>query len=147
MDSTPQQETQITIRLGNGLPLQVDREAWRTEILPANPKAAWDEPRELANLIMDRSAQRRYRAVLEASKHLFEIDDEPVRGTALYSQDQIHNGAAPNAGKLLEDHIKAHGRSAVILVNQAQVAAQKAGTETEPEVSELLWEALELEPN
>ena len=147
MDSTPQQENQITIRLGNGLPLQVDREAWRTEILPDNLKAAWDEPRELANLIMDGFTHRMFREVLEAARHLFEIDDYPIRGTALYSQALIHNGAAANAGKLLEDHIKAHGKSAVILVNQAQVAAQKAGTETEPEVSELLWEALEHEPN
>ncbi|MEZ5339480.1 MAG: hypothetical protein R3F46_14620 [bacterium] len=143
----PEQDDRITVRLGNGLPLKVEREVWRTEILPDNLKAAWDEPPVLANLIMDGFSQRMFREVLEAAKRLHEIDTDPLRGTALYSQSLIHNGAPDNAARILDEYEKQHGQAAVLLVNRAQIAAQQAGSEADPSVSELLWQALELEPN
>ncbi|MCB1215945.1 hypothetical protein KDL44_01030 [bacterium] len=143
----PEQDDRITLRLGNGLPLKVEREVWRTEILPDNLKAAWDEPPVLANLIMDGFSQRMFREVLEAAKRLHEIDTDPLRGTALFSQSLIHNGAPDNAARILDEYEKQHGQAAVLLVNRAQIAAQKAGSEADPSVSELLWQALELEPN
>lgn len=143
----PQQEEKIVVRLQNGLPLEVEREAWRTEILPENLRATWDDPQELSQVIIDGISRRMFREILEAAKHLHEMDDNKERGAALYSQALIHNGAADNAARVLEGYLKDNPPTAVIRTNQAQIEAVKSGSEQSEEVVELLWQALELDPN
>ena len=147
MDTQQKQDDRIVLRLPSGLPLYIEREVWRTSILPDNLKANWDNPVALANLIMDGFGQRMFREVLEAAKHLHETDDRKERGAALYAQALIHNGAADNAERILAAHLADNEPTAVIRTNQAQIAAVKSGHEQAEEVATLLWQALELDPN
>jgi hypothetical protein len=147
MDTNAKQDDRIVLRLPSGLPLYINREVWRSEILPDNLTANWDSPVPLANLIMDGFGYRMFREVLAAAKHLHEIDDRKERGAALYSQALIHNGAADNAARILDEYLRENVPTAVIRTNQAQIAAAQSGNEQAPEVAELLWQALEIDPN
>ena len=66
-----------------GRQLFVTKETWRTDVLPGTIQANWDNPDQLYNLIIA-ALNDGFRAdILEAAKHLYDVDAERLRALVL----------------------------------------------------------------
>jgi len=124
-----------------GEQIHIEREEYRTKVLPYNLKENWNNPDELFNTIRAALGDNFSEDVVEASKRLLEIDPNHERGYATYSTVLINNQKKEEARKLLEDYIQKYGNTSTILTNLAL-------THKNPEDAErLVWTALQMDPN
>jgi tetratricopeptide (TPR) repeat protein len=127
-----------------GRQLFVTKETWRTDVLPGTIQANWDNPDQLYNLIIA-ALNDGFRAdILEAAKHLYDVDAERLRAANLWGIVLMEEGRLDEAEHVFNAFIRQHGESGVILTNLAKVFA-KRGDETKAE--QTLWHALEVDPN
>lgn len=122
----------------------VPREEWRVNFLDKNIKDSWDKPDQLAFLLMKALEDGFEADVIEAAKHLCEIDPKKERGSTILGIVYMANDDLDNASKTFSDYIDQFGESAAVLTNLAKVCARRG----ENTVSmEMLWHSLELDPN
>lgn len=127
-----------------GRELFITKEQWRTNVLPGSLKSNWDNPNQLYSVIIGSLNDGFFADVLDAAKHLYEIDSIPVRGVCAYGIVLMKNGRLKEAESLFLTHIQAHGEDGVVLTNLAKVYSAR----NEHQKSEdTLWRALKLDPN
>ncbi|HUB68336.1 MAG TPA: tetratricopeptide repeat protein, partial [Candidatus Methylacidiphilales bacterium] len=127
-----------------GREVQMTREEWRTKVLPLNLKKAWDQPDGLYRMIVS-ALNDGFRAdVIEASRRLYQIDSDPVRGALIWGVVLREEDRWDEAEKVFQEVTSRCGEKSIIFANLARVYA-KRGNEAKAE--ELLWHALELDPN
>lgn len=127
-----------------GRQLFVTKEAWRTDVLPGTIQANWDNPDQLYNLIIAALNDGFRAGILEAAKHLYDVDAERLRAANLWGIVLMEEGRLDEAEHVFNAFIRQHGESGVILTNLAKIFA-KRGDEAKAERT--LWHALEVDPN
>ncbi|HJU21886.1 MAG TPA: tetratricopeptide repeat protein [Casimicrobiaceae bacterium] len=122
----------------------IQKEHWRTSVLPGALKANWDNAQVLYNLIVDALGLGFSADVAEAAEHLHKTDPMPERGVCIHGIVLMKNGRLDDAEHVLRDYMKEHGEAGVLLTNVAKVYMERG---QEEEADRLLWHALEVDPN
>lgn len=127
-----------------GRELTITRKDWFESVLKGNLEQAWDNPPELANLLLS-AFNDGFMAALDApTRRLCEIDPDRERGAVYRAVFCLQTENPAEAEQVLQEHIRQHGESGVVLTNLAK--AQRAlGRPAESETT--LWRALEADPN
>lgn len=134
----------ITVYDVHGRPLRVDRETWRREILPGTLKAAWDDPDQLYDAIVEGALRDElFDDVEAASQRLLAIDPDVGRGHAVRGIVLQRTGRLREAERVLREALE-HERSGPVLTNLAKVQAQRGD---EDAAQATLDEAVALDPN
>ena len=134
----------ITVYDVHGRPLRVDRETWRQEILPGTLKAAWDDPDQLYDAIVEGALRDElFDDVEAASQRLLAIDPDVGRGHAVRGIVLQRTGRLREAERVLREALE-YERSGPVLTNLAKVQAQRGD---EDAAQATLDEAVALDPN
>ncbi len=134
----------ITVYDKFGRQLEIERDEWRTHVLPQQLIDAHDDADALYAAIVGALEDGFVDDVLPATERLYEIDTNPerchtVRGIAL-----LQSGDLEGAGFVLSDYLERFGPSGVVLTNLAKLQAAR-GLEAQSEAT--LWLALSYDPN
>ncbi len=127
-----------------GREMYLTREDWRTKVLPGSIENGWNNPDQLYAIILQSLEDGFRQDVLKAAKHLFKTDPQRVRATCLWGIVLKEEGRLDEAERVFHDYIQKNGEDGVILTNLAKVHAER---KEDSKVSEILWHALELDPN
>lgn len=127
-----------------GRPLQVEKETWRTQVLPANLAARRNDPDALCAVIVKAVHDGFAPDVLESAQHLATIDPQRLRGATLLGVVWLQLQKAAEAKRVLEAAAARHGEDGLLLTNLAKAHAALGDLAKRDET---LWRALELDPN
>jgi tetratricopeptide (TPR) repeat protein len=127
-----------------GRTCEIPREEWRTKVLPANFRDAWNKPDDLANLISLCLDDGFFADCLEPARQLQRIDPQPKRGATFLAVILLQLQQFEDAGKILTRALRRLGEDGVLLTNLAKAQAGRGDTGV---AERTLWHALELEPN
>jgi tetratricopeptide (TPR) repeat protein len=127
-----------------GREMFITRKVWRDSVLLGNLKKAWNQPDELYNMIVGALNDGFRPDVIDAAKHLYEIDPNPMRGACVWGIVLMEEGRIDEAEHVFRDHTTRHGEDGVILTNLAKVYAKR---KNDAKAELILWHALELDPN
>lgn len=134
----------IRVHDSYGREMYVARETWRTSVLLDHIKKVWDQPNELAGIIIQ-SLHDGFRAdIVKAAEHLQQIDPDKVRGTCLWGVVLLEENRLDEAEKVFTNHMARLGEEGVLLTNLAKVYS-KRGDEARAEAT--LWRGLQADPN
>lgn len=122
----------------------IKKEEWGKNVLPGVIQSHWNEPAELYDDIIMALNDGFYAKIVDAAKHLFEMDSNYERGACVWGIVLMKNGRLDEAEKVFRDFTGKHGESGVILTNLAKVIGERGG---QAESEAILWHALEVDPN
>ncbi|MGL1937213.1 MAG: hypothetical protein OCD01_19455 [Fibrobacterales bacterium] len=134
----------LTVYDEYGRELTVTKGEWVNTMLLPNIKESWNDADALYQLIINALDDGFETEILKAAKQLYTIDSIKDRGVCLYAIVLMKNRLLDKAEAILLDHINTYGKSGVVLTNLAKVYADK---EDLPKTTEILWNALEADPN
>jgi tetratricopeptide (TPR) repeat protein len=127
-----------------GREMFITKQQWREDVLPGSLKDAWNQPDKLYAVIFSALNDGFRSDVIDAAKHLYKIDPDRSRGVCVWGIVLMEEGRLEKAKKIFDHHIAQHGEDGIVLTNIAKVyAKQNDNTKAE----EILWHALELDPN
>src|SRR5687768_9075418 len=86
---------------GYGRELFLPRETWRTQILPQNIQAAWNDPDKLYGIIVMALNDGFRTDVLTAAERLHHIDPDRARGTCAWGVVLMEEGRLDDAERVL----------------------------------------------
>ncbi|SFU86468.1 hypothetical protein SAMN04487886_12381 [Clostridium sp. DSM 8431] len=127
-----------------GKRIQMSSSKWKTEVIPAKLKAAWNNATVLYEEIMNAVNDGFPEEVVKAAEHLQEIDEVKERSATALGIVYLRCNRISDSEKVLNGYIAENGKSSIILTNLAK--AYDAEGEKEKSV-EALEEAIELNPN
>jgi len=127
-----------------GREMFITKQQWRDNVLLEDIKKAWNEPDELYNMIFSALNDGFRSDVVDAAKQLYRIDPDRSRGACVWGIVLMEEDRLDEAEKVFRDHIEKHGEDGVILTNLAKVYAKR---KDDTKAEEILWHALELDPN
>jgi lipopolysaccharide biosynthesis regulator YciM len=127
-----------------GHQLFVPKEEWRQKVLPAQLKKNWGHADRLFCDISFAVQDGFFPEVLEAVRHLVEIDANRERSATLCGVVLMKVGRLDEAERLLKDHLQKTGESGVVLTNLAKIYAEQ-GKKADSELT--LRHALKIDPN
>ncbi len=133
----------ITVYTENGQPLKVEREQFRSEMLPQQLKNVMDKPEQLYNTIISAVNDGFHADVLDAAKKLYETDTVKERATTGYGVVLMQNGQLDEAEELFNNFLK-EVKSPVIMTNLAKLNDIRGNKEAR---YTLLEDALNINPN
>lgn len=140
---SPKEGEPIKVFDGYGRELHITREAWRT-ILPGNLKAVWNDPEQLAQLVIQCMQDEFFAEMQIPAEHLVRIDPNRERAAAILGIVYLKLGLLDAAEKALQRYVEDHGPTGSILTNLAKVYAARG---QQARVDQTLWRALEMDPN
>ena len=140
----PDQPATITVFDEYGRELQIEREVWRREVLPAQLREQWSDPDALASSIIMSLEDGFAADLVDAAKRLNAIDPNPERGTCLYGIVLLETKRIAEAERVLRGALEKQPRSAALLTNLAKVHDAKGETQKSQQV---LWQAITADPN
>ena len=117
---------------------------WKEEVIPAKIKNAWNKPSDLYNELVEAIEGGFVEDILEAAKHLRDVDEIKERGTTILAIAYMSMRDFQSAEKVLLEFIDEYGKSGIVLTNLAKVYDNKGEKD---KVLETLWEGLNIEPN
>lgn len=129
---------------GYGRELFITRQQWRDNVLLGNIQKAWDQPDELYQMIVGALNDGFRSDVIDAARHLYEIDPNPERGACIWGIVLMEENHLEKAEKVFRDFLTQHGETGSILTNLAKVQSSRGETE---KAEATLWHALEIDPN
>jgi tetratricopeptide (TPR) repeat protein len=127
-----------------GRELWISKDEWRRNVLPGALKERWNDPAELYCIVVSALRDGFRSDLVEAAKHLHEIDPDPIRSACVWGIVLKEEGRLDEAERVFRDHIAQHGEEGSILTNLAKVFSKR---KDEAKVDEILWHALEIDPN
>jgi tetratricopeptide (TPR) repeat protein len=127
-----------------GRAVSIGREAWRKDVLLPNLQTNRNNPDALYDIIIAALNDDFGADVLESARYLAEHDPQPQRGAMVLGLVLLQLKDHEGARAILERAIARHGENAYLLANLAR--AHAAGGDDE-RAQELIWRALQLEPN
>jgi len=134
----------ITVYDQFGREMRLTREQWLNNVLLDNLKKHWEQPDELANLLVNAFQDGFFAEVQDAAEQLYAIDHNKHRSATLLAIVYMRTGDPRSAESLLTKHIAKHGEEGVVLTNLAKA---KADLGKKDDSMQTLWRALELDPN
>jgi len=138
-----EQGEQIRVYDEFGRELLISKQDWLDSVL-LNLKKAWNNPDELASLLISAFQDGFHVEVEDAAKRLHKIDPEVHRGASLLAIVCLQTDRAKQAEKLLTTHVARHGEEGTVLTNLAKAQAAQGRP---AKAMETLWRGLELDPN
>lgn len=127
-----------------GRELFISKDEWRKNVLPGSIQSQWNHPDQLFGVILGALNDGFSADVVNASRQLYKIDTDPVRGACVWGIVLMEENRLDEAEKVFRDFISRHGEAGVILTNLAKVyASRKDDTQAE----RILWRGLEVDPN
>lgn len=139
----PESENVVELQNEKGETVKIDKEQFRTEILPQEFENSNDDPQKLSVLILTALEKGFPKECLEPARRLFEIDTDKERGTTILGIVLLHNNSADEAEKLYLEYLEGVD-SLVIKFNLAKVY----DVQGKPELSfELLTKVVKTNPN
>jgi tetratricopeptide (TPR) repeat protein len=127
-----------------GRTLEVEKETWRTQVLPANLAATRNDPDALYSLIVNALHSGFAADVLESARHLATIDPQKLRSATLLGIVWLQLGKPDEAKRVLESALARYGEEGSLLTNLAKAHAALGDPSKRDET---LWCALQLDPN
>jgi tetratricopeptide (TPR) repeat protein len=127
-----------------GRELQVPRDKWRDEILPATLRTHWDEGDALYGDILQALHDGFVDEVAAAVARLRELEPESARSATALAFVEMKQGRLDEAQQLLEGYVDRHGPEGVVLNNLAKVHAERGDNDL---VERTLWRSLQADPN
>lgn len=134
----------IKVHDGYGREIQITRADWREKMLLPNVKAKWNTPDALYGLILSGLRDGVVAELLDAGKHLSEIDPQIERGFVTYGIILLKMERFDEAEAVFREAITKVGETGALLTNLAKIDAQR-GEHVKAEA--MLWRAIELDPN
>lgn len=134
----------IRVHDAYGREMFITRQQWRDNVLLGNLQKVWDKPDDLYQMILS-ALNDGFRAdVLDAARHLHQIDPDHERGACLWGIVLLEEGRLDLAETVFKNFIAQYGETGAILTNLAKVHSNR-GDHAKAEAT--LWHALELDPN
>ena len=127
-----------------GRKMFISREDWRKSVLPGSLEKAWNDPEQLYAVIFSALDDGFRSDVVDAAKQLYKIDPDRSRGTCVWAIVLKEEGRLDESENVLRDYLKKHGEEGVIVTNLAKIYARR---KDHAKAEQLLWHALELDPN
>jgi tetratricopeptide (TPR) repeat protein len=127
-----------------GREMLVSKENWQKSILPAAIKDNWNNPDKLYGVVAGSLEDGLFAEVLDAARHLCEIDRMSVRATLVYGIVLMKTGQLDEAERVLRTYNETQGEDGYIMTNLAKVHAERGDMS---EAERVLWRALEIDPN
>jgi tetratricopeptide (TPR) repeat protein len=127
-----------------GRELFITKEQWRTNVLPGSLQSNWNNPDQLYGIIIGSLNDGFFVDVLDAAKHLYEIDPVTMHGACAYGIVLMKNNKLDDAEAIFLAYIRKHGEDGIVLTNLAKVYAARNEMQ---KADETLWKALTLDPN
>ncbi len=127
-----------------GRELRVEPEEWRSKVLPLLIRKEWDDPAALYGTVAMAVEQGFLEESLPGAERLLVIHHDSERSHTLLAHVRMELGSPEEAKCILEDCLRIHGRSALVLTRYARVLA-KGGEQKK--ALETLWDALRVDPN
>lgn len=129
---------------GYGREMFITRQQWKDNVLGANIQKVWNQPDDLSNMILSALNDGFHSEVVAAAEHLHQIDPNPVRSACIWGIVLLESGQLDRAEMIFRNFLAGHGEDGAILTNLAKVYAKR---EDDAQAEELLWHALEVDPN
>ena len=126
-----------------GQEMFIEKEKWRTDILPGAIRDHWDKPDELYGVIFGALNDGFRSDVVAAAKRLYAIDSNPSRGSCVWGIVLMEEGRLDEAERIFRKYLSRHGEEGSVLTNLAKVYARQNDNSR---AEQILWHALEVEP-
>ncbi|MBB3225975.1 tetratricopeptide (TPR) repeat protein [Luteibacter sp. Sphag1AF] len=143
-DAAALPEKTISVTDAYGRRLEVNREQWRTSILPHNFAQNLAKPDSLAGLIIDALNSGFAAEALEPARHLCQTDTNPRRGAVLLAVTLLDLKRFEEARAVLEEARVRLGDDVSLLTNLAKA---HSGLGQDAQSASILWQAIECDPN
>lgn len=127
-----------------GRELFITRDEWRTNILAGTLKSKWNNPEQLAGIIIQSLNDGFFTDVLDAAEQLHRIDPLPTRAACIYGIVLMKNNRLDDAEKIFQGHLAKFGEDGSVLTNLAKVYSAR---NEHQKAMDTLWHALEIDPN
>jgi tetratricopeptide (TPR) repeat protein len=127
-----------------GRAITIGREAWRRDVLLPNLAANQGNADSLYELVVGALNDDFAADVLESARWLADNDHDPRRGATVLGVVLLQIRDYAGAREVLERAITRHGENAYLLANLARAFASLGDQQR---ADELIWRALELDPN
>jgi tetratricopeptide (TPR) repeat protein len=127
-----------------GRRFEIDREEWRTRVLPANLRNSWSNADALFRTIVVALDDGFEGDLAAAAERLYEIDEQPERGACIRAIVLMKNGRPRDAEETLERFIAAHGETGAVLTNLARIQWDEGD---QSKAMATLWRGIKLDPN
>lgn len=127
-----------------GRKMLISKIEWLKKVLPDQVQKHWNEPAELYNDILLAVTDGLSEYVVDAAKHLKEIDDMKERGYVILSIVYMKIDRNSDAQNVLEEYINSFSKTGTVLTNLAKTYEAQGKHQ---ECLDALWEGLQLEPN
>lgn len=134
----------IYILDGNGREAHVTTGAWQKDELANAIKQGWNDANRLYEIILDALAGGSSAELVDAARHLFELEPKTVRAVCAWGIVLRKAGRLEEAEKVLSGYLSEHPKDIVVLTNLAKVQAERKAP---AEVERTLWRVLEVDPN
>lgn len=134
----------ITVFDEYGREMQIPREAWRRDVLPAHLQENWSSPDALYSAIVLALGDGFHADVAKAAARLYAIDTNRERGACLHAIVLMQNNRIAEAERVLRDALQTFPRSAPLLTNLAKVHEAKGEKQ---KTQQVLWQAITADPN
>lgn len=143
-ESTPDNGAPIEAFDEHGRKIYISRDQWRDNVLLGALKSQWNDPDALYGTIVDAINDGFEKDIVEATKHLFEIDYQPDRAATIWGIVLLRSGRLDDSEKVLRDFMADHGEHGFILTNLAKVYFARNDV---AKAQEILWHGIEIDPN
>jgi tetratricopeptide (TPR) repeat protein len=143
-DKAPADAELIKVYDGYGREMQMTRAEWRDKVLLPHIKAKWDAPDALYGLILSGLRDGVVAELLDASRHLLQIDPQIERGHVTHGIVLMRMDRLAEAENVFREAVVKVGETGALLTNLAKIEAQR-GEQARAETT--LWRAIELDPN
>jgi tetratricopeptide (TPR) repeat protein len=127
-----------------GRELFITKEEWRKNILPGTIQGQWNNANNLYGIIITALNDGFRPDVVAAAEQLYKIDPDRTRGACVWGIVLMEEERLNEAEKVLRSFTSQHGENGSILTNLAKVYARR---KDDAKAEELLWRALEVDPN
>lgn len=134
----------VRIHDAYGREMFITKAQWRDSVLLGQIKKVWDQPNELAPVIVQAISDGFAADVIKAATHLAAIDGNPERGHVLLSSTHLQLKRYDDAEEALVRYFKRYGETGSTLTNLAKV---HSGRGDHTRALETLWRGLALDPN
>ncbi len=150
--SVPQQSDQTDLQRDklircfdqSGQEILIPKEEWRLRVLPGTIKTAWEDSEKLYNLLAMALQDGFAADVLDAARHLSEVEPKSTRATCVFAIALLQTDRLDEAEAVLQKHLTNNGEDGYVLTNLAKVYAARNQHE---KAEATLWHALEVDPN
>jgi tetratricopeptide (TPR) repeat protein len=127
-----------------GRELFITKDTWRRDVLPGSLKSNWNNPDRLYTLIVGSLNDGFFSDVLEAAKHLIQIDKDHARAACIYGIVLMKCDRLDDAERLLQTYIERHGDDSSVLTNLAKVYSTRNQNDRSLQT---LWRSIQLDSN